>query len=370
MHTKPKDIYRILAINLGSTSTKLAIYENAALISEANIDISQSELKRYKTIPDQYDARRKSVDDFLENERVEPGSIDVIAARGCGGGNQQSGAYIIDEAYIKLCRTNNIPHITSLCPILAYDLARRLRVDAYVYDADGVNEREPITLLTGIKTLPCGTGSHTLNAKAVARKAAEAIGKRYEDATAVVCHMGGGVSTSCHFKGRLIDSTYDSFSPERVGGMPGSAMLKFVRLCFSGVYTENEIRNMLMGQGGLVSYLGTSDVREVQKRIGNGDSEAEFIFNGMIFNLAKDIAAISSGVCFDVDVIALTGGLAYSDMLVERLSRRIAKIAPIKRFPGSYEMEALVTGVLRIVRGEEPFHCYGTNVAGSDSERM
>ncbi len=350
------NVCRILAINPGSTSTKLAVFQDGRLVSEVNLELEREELAKFKTIPEQYGLRMASIEAFLEAEDLGRGDFAAVAARGCGGGDQKSGAYLIDEGYLDLCRTNNIPHITSLSPLLAYDLAQKLSVNAYVYDADGVNEREPVSLLSGIKQIACGTGSHTLSAKAVARRAAEAVGKAYEDARVIVCHMGGGVSTSSHVCGRLADSTYDAFSPERAGGMPGSAMPGFLRLCFSGEYTQGQIAKMLMGGGGLVSYLGTSDVREVEARISAGDRQAEFYFDGMIYNLAKDIAAIASTTCFEVDVIALTGGLAYSDLLVGRLTERISKIAPVLRYPGSHEMEALAAGVGRVLRGEEAFH--------------
>ena len=353
--------FRIFVINPGSTSTKLALFENEQCVLEENADIDPARIKECKTVFDQHELRMNSITTFMQNHRIDPESIDCFAARGCGGGNQKAGAYCIDEAYMELCRTNGIPHISNLSPILAYELAKKHGKKAFVYDAEGVNEREPLTLLSGLKEVKMNSGSHVLNAKIVARKTAEKIGKPYEEATIVVCHMGGGVSSSCHMNGRLIDSTYDSFAPERAGGIPASAALNFVNLCFSGQYTAPEIKKLLMGKGGLMSYQGVSDLREVERRIDNGDKEAEFYFNGMVLGLAKDIAAVSATAEMRVDAIALTGGMANSKRLTAELTKRIQKIADVFVFPGSYEMESLATGALRVLKGEEDYHLYGTD---------
>lgn len=354
--------YRLLVINPGSTSTKLAVYENEVCVVEADYDIAGDGIKNCKTVFEQYDLRINSVRQFLQDNGITMEQIDGIASRGCGGGNQKAGAYEIDEAYIHLCRTNGIPHISNLSPILAYDFAKQYGKKAFVYDAEGVNEREPVTLLSGHPEIKMNSGSHTLNAKIVARKAAGRVGKEYTQATVIVCHMGGGVSSSCHKNGRMIDSSYDSYAPERVGGIPASASLNFVKLCYSGKYTEPQMKKLLMGQGGLAAYIGTSDLREVERRIRLGDREAEFYYDGMVLTLAKDIAAVSATVDMDVDVIALTGGMAKSEKLTEKLTEKVKRIAPVTVFPGSYEMENLATGVLRVMRGDEGCHRYGTDL--------
>lgn len=354
-----KDVFRILVINPGSTSTKLALYENEACVKEESSDIDPAAIKDLGVFG-QYGVRMEQVRDFLlRAEEERDGRIDAVAARGCGGGNQRAGAYLIDDGYLALCRSNGIPHISNLSPILAHDIALERGIPAYVYDAEGVNERDGLTLLSGIRELRVNSGSHVLNAKMVARKAAEKIGKSYEDATVVVCHMGGGVSSSCHKNGRLIDSVYDSYAPERAGGIPGSAALNFVELCFSGRYTAQEIKRLLMGRGGLVSYLGVSDLREVERRMDGGDKEAEFYFNGMALGLSKDIASVCATVNMDVDAIALTGGMAHSERLTREITRRTGKIAPVLVFSGSYETESLAHGALRVLRGEEEAHLYG-----------
>ena len=351
-------VYRILAINPGSTSTKLAAYDNENCLFEENADVDPQLIKACRTVFEQYDLRMSSIESIMNSHGISPESIDCFVSRGCGGGNQRSGAYLIDQAYLELCHTNGIPHISNLSPQLAHDLAEKYGKRAYIYDAEGVNERDPLTLISGLKELKMNSGSHVLNAKMVARKASELLGKDYRDSTIVVCHMGGGVSSSCHKKGRLIDSSYDSYAPERAGGIPASAALNFVKLCFSGQYTEAQIKKMLMGRGGLISYLGISDLREVEKRIETGDENAKFYYDGMCLSLAKDIAAVSATVNMQVDAIALTGGMAYSKTLTAEITKRVEKIARVMVFPGSYELENLSTGVLRVLRGEEDYHLY------------
>lgn len=353
--------YKILVINPGSTSTKLALYENEKCLCEENMDIPDGIIKSCKTVWDQYGSRLRSIEDFLRGTGIPEKEIDAVASRGCGGGDQKAGAYLIDEGYLELCRTNGIPHISNLSPSLALEIADRCGCQAYVYDAEGVNERDPLTLISGLREVKMNSGSHVLNSKMVARKAAALLGKKYEEVTIVVCHMGGGVSASCHRHGRLIDSCYDSYAPERMGGIPASASLNFVRLCFSGKYSESELKKLLMGRGGLVSYLGISDLREVESRIGSGDEEAAFYFDGMALGLAKDIASVSATVGMEVDAIALTGGMANSERLTQAISERVRKIARVFVFPGSYEMESLATGVLRVLRGEESCSIYGKN---------
>jgi len=354
-------IDRILVLNPGSTSTKLAIYENENCLVERTLDIPAEQVNGCKTVFDQYDLRMGSIEAFLTEAGIAGETLSCIAARGCGGGNQKAGAYLIDDNYIRLCKTNGVPHISNLGPILALELGRRYGIPAYVYDAEGVNERDPLTLVSGLKELHMNAGSHVLNAKMVARKAAERIKKSYDSCIIIVCHMGGGISSSVHWNGKLIDSTYDAFAPERAGGIPASAALNFVHMCFSGEYTEADVKKLLMGKGGLLSYLGTSDLREVEHRIDSGDTDAKFYFDAMVLGLAKDIAAVSATVNMEVDAIALTGGMANSRRLCTAIAERVHKIAPVLFFPGSYEMESLAMGALRVLRGEEEYRLYETD---------
>jgi butyrate kinase len=352
-------VYKILVINPGSTSSKLAYYENEKLISEKDYAISVEELKKFNGIFEQLDMRQSTIYTFLDEIGVKKVELDAIAARGPGGGNFKGGAYLVTPDIIEHCHKYITPHASSLAPVLAYNMAQEVGINAYIYDAEGVNEFNEYATLSGLKEFPLDAGSHTLAQKAAARKAAEKIGGEYEEFNFVVAHLGGGLSIAVHDHGKLVDSNSDAYSPERMGGMPMTGMIRFTKACFSGKYTENQLLKMQMGGGGLVSYLGTSDLREVEKRIHDGDKEAEYYFKGMIYQISKEIAAMSNILIGKVDRIVLTGGMAYSKMLTEQLSERVSYIAPIEILAGSFEMESLANGILRVLRGKEEAQIYG-----------
>lgn len=355
-----KEVYNILVINFGSTSTKIAFYENELLKDEKTLEISREEIAQCKSVFDQYAMRRRSIEEYAEGLGMKISDFSFIVSRGCGGGNQKAGGYIINQALVDHCHNYKTPHISSLGPVVTYDLMKEYGIPGYIYDSEGVNEFNKFAVLSGLKEFPVDAGCHTLNAKAAARKAAATLGGQYCDYNLIVCHMGGGVSTSAHDHGILVDSTSDAYAPERSGGMPMLGMVRFTRACFSGEYNEHRLLKMQTSGGGLMSYLGTSDLREVERRIDGGDSEAEYYFDGMVYQLAKDIGGMAAVLSGKVDGIVFTGGMAYSGLLVERLKARVEFIAPVLVIAGSHEMEALVLGALRVTRGEEAAHEFGT----------
>ena len=352
-------MYKILVLNPGSTSTKVAYYEDAVNICERNLDVDRKVIAGMKDIFDQMDLRKQTIQNFMEEEGINPEELSFIVSRGGGGGNLMSGGYIIDEALVQHCHDYDTPHASSLGPVIAYEMAQKLGIPAFIYDGEGVNEFIPEACLSGLKEFPIAPGSHTLNAKAAARIGAAKLGGKLEDYNIVVCHLGGGTSTSAHCKGKLIDSTSDGYSAERAGGVPFMSVIGCVAGCVSGKYTHRAILTMIMGGGGLVNYLGTSDLREVERRIDAGDAEAKLAFDGMVYAQAKDIGAMSTTMNMDIDAIVLTGGMANSKRLVEALSARVSKLAPIIVVPGSHEMDSLATGAIRVMNGEEPYHKFG-----------
>lgn len=350
---------KILVINNGSTSIKVAGYMNEIKLYEVELPIDAEEIRKLESIYDQVDIRKDAIEAYISKREDSISNYDVIACRGTAslkGVKLLSGGYVIDKDYIDMCYKLPIPHASTLGPIMAYDWMEKYKIPGFIYDAEGVDEFNEYATLSGLKEFPITPGSHTLNQKAAARKCAEKIGGKYEDFNIIVAHLGGGTSIALHEHGKLVDSTSDAFSPERMGGMPMIGMVGFTRACFSGEYTLNQILKMMMGGGGLVSYLGTSDLREVERRIEEGDKEADFYFNAMIYGLAKDIGVMATVGLGRIDSIALTGGMAYSKRLVKNLSERISFIAPVEVFAGSYEMEALATGILRIMNGIEQAH--------------
>jgi butyrate kinase len=352
------DDIRIFVINPGSTSTKLALYNNSHPKIEADYPTID---KADDNIDTRLALRRKILARFFEENSIDATSLQVIASRGGGGGNFYAGAYHIDKELVEHCFSYKTPHASSLGPVLAYELSEQLGIPAYVYDAEGVNEFYRFATLSGMAAFPVTPGSHTLNAKAAARLASAELGGKYNDFNLIVCHMGGGISTSLHKKGRLVDSTSDAYSPERSGGMPMMAMVNFTNACFSGEYTLSQLLHMQIGGGGLAGYLGTSDLQEVERRMNGGDSDAEFYYNGMIYQLAKDIGGMAAANSFNIDAIVLTGGMAYSQLLVKLLTEKIEKIAPVIVKAGSHEMQALACGALSAFLGKEPIHLFSEN---------
>lgn len=355
------DICKILVLNPGSTSTKVAYYENEKRIDEVNLDIDRAAIKGMPSIFDQLPLRRATIDEYVAKLGMSYSDFSFVVSRGCGGGNQKGGGYLVDEAYVGQCYAYTTPHASSLGPVMAHQIGKDFGIPAYVYDAEGVNEFNDLAILSGIKDFPIAPGSHTLNAKAAARKAAAILGGTWEDYNLIVCHLGGGTSVSFHEKGKLIDSCSEGYAPERAGAIPMYAEINFVKACFSGKYTEKEMIGRLFGAGGLVSYLGTADLREVERRIKEGDKEAEYYYDGMVYTQAKDIGAMSTVACGKVDAIVLTGGMAYSEMLVKKLTEKVQYLAPVIVVAGSHEMESLATGGLRVFKGEEPYHLFGTD---------
>ncbi len=213
-------MYKILVLNPGSTSTKVAYYEDSVNVCEQNLAVDRKVISGMKNIFDQMDLRKETIQKFLDEEHIDPKELSFIVSRGGGGGNLRAGGYIIDEALVQHCYDYDTPHASSLGPVIAYEMARQLGIPAFIYDGEGVNEFIDVALLSGFKEFPIAPGSHTLNAKAAARIGAAELGGKMEDYNIVVCHLGGGTSTSAHCKGRLIDSTSDGYSAERAGGVP------------------------------------------------------------------------------------------------------------------------------------------------------
>lgn len=352
-------MYKILVLNPGSTSTKVAYYEDSVNVCERNLDVDRAAIAGMKNIFDQMDLRKETIRNFLDEEHIRPENLSFIVSRGGGGGNLMSGGYLIDEALVQHCYDYDTPHASSLGPVIAYEMGKQLGIPAFIYDGEGVNEFIPEACLSGFPAFPIAPGSHTLNAKAAARIGAARLGGKLEDFNIVVCHLGGGTSTSAHCRGKLIDSTSDGYSAERAGGVPFMALIGFVAGCFSGKYTQRDILKMIMGGGGLAGYLGTSDLREVEKMVDAGDEKAKLIFDGMVYAQAKDIGAMATTMNMDVDAIVLTGGMAHSKRLVEALSARVGKIAPIIVAAGSHEMDALANGAIRLMNREEKYHKFG-----------
>ncbi len=350
-----RQAYRILVINPGSTSTKVAVYQDDALLFADSYSHSAEELAGFEHINDQIDMRRVAVEQALCEHDIDISSLSAVACRGGRLKPMASGTYLVNERMLNDARRGlQGEHASNLACLIGYDISRQAGVEAFVVDPVSVDELDDIARISGLRQIQRNSLSHALNMKAVARKAATDLGRSYEQCRVIVAHVGGGGSISAHAGGRMIDvincDKEGPFTAERAGGIPA---LDLVSLCFSGQYSHSEVIRMLVGGGGLMSHLGTKDVREVERRIDAGDSHAELVYEALIYGFSKAIAAMAAALSGDVDVIAVTGGMARSDRLVHGIVERAGFVAPIRVYPGEHEMEALALGVLRVLRNEE-----------------
>ena len=351
-----KNNFRVLSINPGSTSTKIAVYDNEELLFEQVVRYSNEELAPFESVIGQYEFRKNGILQMLKDNSVSIESLDAIVGRGGLLKPIPGGTYAVNDAMIEALRlAERGEHASNLGGVIAKKIADKLSIPSYIVDPVVVDELSDIARVSGLPDHDRSSIFHALNQKAVARKISKELGKPYEEANLIVAHMGGGVTVGVHQGGQVIDvndGLYGEgpFSPERTGGLPTGQMLD---LCFSGKYTISEVKKIIAGKSGLVGYLGTNDGREVGKMIQAGNEKAKLIYEAMAYQIAKEIAADAAVLYGKVDAIILTGGLAYDKMLVKLISDRVQFIADIKVVPGEHEMIALTEGALRVLRGEE-----------------
>lgn len=352
----PNNMYRILAINPGSTSTKIGLFENETPILEETIRHDPDELANYFRIADQEELRRQSLFEVLNKHGINLADVDAIVARGGVLRPIPGGTYRINDEMLDELRSGKYgEHASNLGAIIANQLAAPLGIPTYIVDPVVVDEMDAIARISGIPAIERRSIFHALNQKAVARQVAKQMGKSYEEVNFVVAHMGGGITVGAHRRGRVVDVNNGlhgegPFSPERSGTVPFGDLVK---LSFSGKYFPREVMRQLVGQGGLISYLGTSDAREIETSIDHGNSKAELIYQAMAYQISKEIGAYAAVLAGEVDRIVLTGGLAHGQRLTKDIEQRISWIAPVVVVPGENELKALTEGALRVLRGEE-----------------
>lgn len=349
---------RILVINPGSTSTKLAVFDDLERIMAVTVRHPLEEVKGFKWVMDQFDYRMALIDKALEENGIAKSSLTCVMARGGLLPPVPSGAFRINKDMIDYFYAAKVDtHISNLACVLADAIAKPLGIPAMVYDPVAVDELTDISRVTGMPELPKKSRGHVLNSRAMARKCAEErLGKKLEDCTIIVLHIGGGCSAWLSHKGRLIDCYSDDdagFAPERCGRLQA---MDLAMLCYSGKYSKEEMSRYIRGNSGLKAYLGTSDGREVEAMIENGDEKARMLYDAMALSHAKGIAELAAAVNGKVDRIVITGGLAFSKLFIDLLKPRIEWIAPVEVMAGEFEMEALAAGGLRVLRGEEEAH--------------
>lgn len=351
---------KILAINPGSTSTKIAVYENETPILVRNIRHTVEELAAYPQVIDQFEFRKNLVLQELEANGI-PFAFDAIVGRGGLVKPIPGGVYEVNDAMKRDTLHAMRTHACNLGGLIADELSSSLpSCHAFIADPGVVDELEDVARITGSPLMPRITIWHALNQKAIARRFAQEQHTHYENLDLIICHLGGGISIAVHHHGRAIDANNaldgeGPFSPERAGTLPAGQLID---LCFSGQFTKDELKKRISGRAGLTAHLGTTDVAAIIQSIEKGDKTAELVIDAMIYNIAKAIGAASTVLCGKIDAILLTGGIAYSDYVVSRLTKRIAFLAPIHVYPGEDEMEALALNALSALKGELPIQVY------------
>lgn len=347
----------ILVINPGSTSTQVALFNNKECLSEKSISHTMNQLSL--DVENQINFRKESVINFIEECDISLQDINAIAARGGRLKPLPSGSYLVNKSMLKdSYDKGNGNHASRLAVIIGSEIAQEIGCNVYSVDPISVDEMIPKARISGMPEIERKSLSHALNMKAVARKSAEELNKNYNNMNLVVVHLGGGTTVSCHKDGQMIDLINDfegAFTPERSGGLPN---LQLVKMCFSGKYTEKEIIKKLEGLGGFYAYLGTKDFLEIEKRIKNGDKQAKLIMDAYIYQLTKVIGSMVAVLEYKVDAISITGSIAKSGNVTHRIKEIFSRIAPILVYPGSFEIEALAFGVLRVLEGQEKPRIY------------
>lgn len=353
--------YKLLIINPGSTSTKIGVYEGEKEILEETLRHSAEEISKYDTIYDQLGFRKEVILNVLKEKGIDIKELDAVVGRGGMLKPIPGGTYKVTEALIEDSKKGvQGQHAANLGSILANEIAKQVNVPAFIVDPIVVDELEPVARISGIPELPRKSKCHPLNQKAVARRYAKENNKKYDEINLIVAHMGGGVSIGAHKLGRIVDvnNALDGdgpFSPERSGSVPVGDLVK---MCFSGKYTEAEIYKKILGRGGFVAYLDTNDARDVLKKVSEGDEEAKLIYDAFIYQISKTIGEMATVLEGKVDKILLTGGIAYSEKVVNDITKRVGWITEVKAYPGEDELLALAQGAIRVLSGKEEAKIY------------
>lgn len=347
--------YYILAINPGSTSTKIAVFRNKKKIVSETINHSAKDLSGYNSIMEQRDFRAGLVLRFLDKCEIPGSKLSAIVGRGGMLTPMKSGTYLVNNDMVDFLINNLLEHASSLGAIIADLVAKKIGVEAYIVDPIVVDEMDPVAKITGLPEIKRVSIFHALNQKAAAREAAKKLKKKYRECNLIVAHLGGGITVGAHKKGMVVDVNNGlngdgPFSPERVGSVPTWSIIEWAT---TGLYSLPELKKKITGKGGMVGHLDTNDLREVKKRIRNGDRKAEKIYKAMAYNISKEIGAMAPVLNGKVDAVIITGGLAYDKEFTALIKKRVKFIAPVFILPGEDEMKALSQGGLRVLRGEE-----------------
>ena len=355
--------YKVLTINPGSTSTKIALFEGEECLYTQNISHDANELAQYATISDQLSYRRNMILDLLEKANVRLDDVDVFVGRGGGLLAMEGGTYDVSELMLDHARTmaNGVIHPAALGSQLAAEFAGKYGAKAMVVNPPDVDELQDFARMTGIKGVNRVIHLHALNLKETAiRHSKNVLKKKYEECNYVVCHIGGGISVSAHRKGKMVDG-FDivggegPMAPTRCGSISVADLLGYMK---KNNYSVDDVKGLLTKSGGFVHHLGISDALELTNRAENGDKYAEMVWNTMIYQIEKCIGAMAAVLHGKVDGILLGGGMVHSKDLVKQITDTCSFIAPVTAYPGEFEMEAKAAGAIRVLNGEEELKQY------------
>lgn len=349
-------MYKLLIINPGSTSTKIAVFHDKEQVFKKNIKHSTEEVSKYERIADQFEFRKDVIINELKAEGIDLNGLTTVIGRGGLLHPLTSGVYEVNDAMIRdLNEAANGEHACNLGGLIAASIAKEFGVKAYIADPVVVDEMDDVARYSGHPLFPRKSIFHALNQKIIARTHAKAVNKKYEDLNLIGIHLGGGISVAAHKKGRVVDVNNalngdGPFTPERSGVLPSGPLMN---ACFSGKYTKKDIDLMLKGQGGFVAYLGTNDALTVEKEVRAGNKEWEKVYRAMAYQIAKEVGGLAaSAFSMDVDGIFVTGGMAYDKLFCSILNDHLHKIAPVYVYPGEDEMAALATNGVMVLDGE------------------
>jgi butyrate kinase len=355
------DEFLILVINPGSTTTKISVFKNEDEIFADTITHKIEDLARFNKASDQDLYRMEIIVRTLRQRKIPVEKLDAVVGRGGLLRPIEGGTYAVNQQMIAdLKQGIQGDHPSNCGGLIAYAISKAIGCSAFIVDPVVVDELQPEARISGMPLIPRKSIFHALNQKAVAREAADKLGKSYFDSNLIVSHMGGGVTVGVHQNGRVVDVNNGldgdgPFSPERSGAVPVGDL---VNACYSGGYTFSDMKKLIKGHGGMVAYLGTNDLRQVEKRVIEGDEKAWLVLNAMAYQIAKEIGAAAAVLSGKVDAVVLTGGLAKSENFVDKVKKRIEFIAPVIVIPGEQEMKALALGGLRVLRGVEKAKIY------------
>ncbi len=355
------NLYQVLVINPGSTSTKIGVFKGEQLITESTIRHATEEIAQFPSIIEQYSFRKEAILHVLKEADVDVSALDAVCGRGGLLRPIEGGTYSVNEKMIADLRAGySGQHASNLGGIIASEIATALNIPSFIVDPVVVDELAPLARISGFSSIERKSIFHALNQKAVARRYAKQVKKHYKDLRLIVTHMGGGITVGAHAGAKVIDVNNGlhgdgPFSPERAGTVPAGDL---VEICFSGKYFRNEVMKSLVGEGGLVGYLGTNDAVLVEKRIAAGDEKAKLIYEAMAYQIAKEIGSAATVLEGKVDAIILTGGLAYGKEFIKLITDKIDWLADVAVYPGEDELQALAEGAIRVLSGEEKARNY------------